>query len=106
MKEDAMPGIGQDCCSAATVSFHYVECSETRALFHVRRELLQKPNMSDEELRSLIKKEWPSTGEGLGFYSRHVPGDEETEAWTDLVVVLRKITPANQAIKEANSAMC
>ena len=38
---------GEDCCSGNTISFHYVEYMETRALYQIRKSLLQVPDMTD-----------------------------------------------------------
>jgi hypothetical protein len=83
---------GEDCCSKETVSFHYVEHTETRALFSTREALLENPHMSDYELKSLMLKEWPTTKAQLGGYSRGLPHKEQDQDWRELLAVIRKIS--------------
>jgi hypothetical protein len=83
---------GEDCCSKDTISFHYVEHMETKALFSTREALLDNPQMSDHKLRSYMITEWPSTFTQLGGYSRGLPNSERQEDWTELLAVIRKIS--------------
>jgi hypothetical protein len=81
---------GQDCCSKDTISFHYVESLETKALFSTRQALLVNPHMSDHELQSYMIATWPHDKVDLGFYSRGLPDDEGS--WRDLLATVRKIS--------------
>jgi hypothetical protein len=84
---------GSDCCSRETVSFHYVEWMENKCLFEVRKALLQKPDMGDEELQQLILKTYPHEWKELGGYSRLLPQvDEDTESWAAFLTVFRKLS--------------
>jgi hypothetical protein len=49
----------RDCCSAETMSFHSVEFLENLALFQIRKALLQKPQMSDDDLKDMFIEKWP-----------------------------------------------
>lgn len=89
---EAVP-TGQDCCSKTTVSFHYVEAAEARALFSVRQSLLRHPQMSDRELTSVVQADWPKTKKEIGHYSRGLPSvDNDAEGWQKLLKVLRMIS--------------
>jgi hypothetical protein len=85
---------GVDCCSMDTISFHYVEWKESKALFAIRGELLANPHLSDHELKSMLLKEWPSKDrpKEIGAYSQPLPSDDDVEAWQALLAVLRKIS--------------
>ena len=83
---------GPDCCSKETISFHYVEAKENLALFTVRQELLREPTMTDEQLKSLVLKEWPSEWDDIGGYSRGLPHESDTDNWAALLTTLRKIS--------------
>jgi hypothetical protein len=83
---------GPDCCSADTVSFHYVEYKESRALFAVRNALLRNRYMSDKDLMHLMLELWPSEHKEIGGYSRGLPGDRNKQAWSDLLKTIRKIS--------------
>lgn len=83
---------GPDCCSSETVSFHYIEYSETRALFAVRNALLKKKHMSDQELKDLMIELWPTDRKDIGGYSRGLPREENKEAWSVLLQTIRKIS--------------
>jgi hypothetical protein len=85
---------GVDCCSMDTVSFHYVEWKESKALFAIMGELLANPHLSDYELKSMLLKEWPSKDrpKDIGVYSRALPSEDDEEAWQALLAVLRKIS--------------
>ena len=50
---------GADCCSQDSVTFHYVEYKETKALFSVRDKLLKNPKMNDHDLKTLMVSKWP-----------------------------------------------
>jgi len=83
---------GVDCCSEDSISFHYVEHSETRALHHVRQALLENPYMSDHELKSLVLQQWPVGMKDLGGYSRVLPKENNKEEWAPILTVLRNIS--------------
>jgi hypothetical protein len=83
---------GVDCCAQDTISFHYVEYVEQRALFAIREALLRNPKMSDHELKSIMIKEWPNTQKEVGGYSRALPKESDKEKWDPLLQVMRKIS--------------
>jgi len=83
---------GEHCCSKETISFHYVEYSEAKALFHVRQELLDRPSITDAELKEIVIKEWPKDWKLLGGYSKPLPKDEDQTSWAALITVLRNIS--------------
>ena len=82
---------GEDCCSNNTISFHYVEHLETRALFATRKALLENPDMKDEELKTLMIQEWPTKQEDIGGWSRGLP-DAKSDVWPNLLTVMRKVS--------------
>lgn len=84
--------MGQDCCSADTVSFHYVEYKECRALFTIRAALIANPSMNEDSLKHLFHQHWPSDSKEVGGYSRMLPDDSDTSGWADLMMVTRKIS--------------
>jgi len=79
---------GDDCCSDNTVSFHYVEHLESRALFATRKALLDNPDMADEELKAMMIQLWPVN---VGGYSRRLP-DATSKVWPTLLRVMRKVS--------------
>lgn len=83
---------GPDCCSADTISFHYVEWKESLALFAVREDLLKNPHLSDHELKSIILAEWPKSQKDIGGYSRGLPTENDKKGWQDLMTTIRKIS--------------
>lgn len=83
---------GEDCCSKETVSFHYVEFKETRALFAARQEILKDPTMSDQALQEMMLREWPTDWGELGGYSRRLPDKDSNSEWKPLLAVMRKIS--------------
>jgi hypothetical protein len=83
---------GVDCCAQDTISFHYVEYMEQRALFATREALLKHPKMSDHELKNTMMTEWPSTQKEVGGYSRGLPKESEKEMWDSLLQVMRSIS--------------
>jgi hypothetical protein len=83
---------GEDCCSKTSISFHYVEHMEAKALFAIRQSLLSHPKMSDHDLKSMINNEWPKEFKDLGGYSRGLPKDDDVEGWRSLLAVIRKIS--------------
>lgn len=117
---------GSDCCSENSISFHYVESKECRALYTIRKallqsqqqqqysritnshKLLQQPRisgsssstntLSDEELKELIIKHWPTTPQDIGAYSRPLPqASTDPNGWSDLIATIRKISnPRNE----------
>lgn len=82
---------GVDCCSEDTISFHYVENLEARALFNARHGLLENPDMTDHDLKAMMIRDWPTSKEELGFYSHRLP-DEKGNEWELLLTVMRKIS--------------
>lgn len=85
---------GVDCCSADTISFHYVEYVESRALFAVRQALLKNPHMDDHELKSLMLTKWPKDSKEIGGYSRGLPKENDSfeKDWEPLLQVMRKMS--------------
>jgi hypothetical protein len=83
---------GVDCCSQDTVSFHYVEYMESRALFATREALLKNPHMTDHELKAIMMTEWPRDNKDIGGYSRGLPNESDEEGWKPLLQVMRKIS--------------
>lgn len=86
---------GEDCCSSDTISFHYVEWRESKALFAIQEQLLQNPRLSDHELKFAMQKEWPSSNSEIGFYSKGLPSDSDKEGWQSLLSTIRKISTRN-----------
>ncbi|CAB9515966.1 acetylgalactosamine 3-beta-galactosyltransferase 1 [Seminavis robusta] len=83
---------GEDCCAKSTVTFHYVEHAEARALFATRERLLANPHLTDKELMSLMMKEWPKNQKEIGAYSRPLPDSKNEKGWKALLRTVRKIT--------------
>ena len=84
---------GADCCAAETISFHYVEHREAVALFATREALLTHPQMSDAELKHLMRVEWPTDPHELGFYSQALPHEtDDPEGWQQLLRTIRNIS--------------
>lgn len=90
---------GPECCSVRTITFHYVEHAETRALFRTLRTLREDPSLrngddGDDKLRKLVRSAWPNNGDKgwIGGYSAPLPKDDDEETWTSLVAVLRKLS--------------
>jgi hypothetical protein len=83
---------GTDCCSSETMSFHYVEHSEARALFHTREAILENPHLSDHDIKSIMIREWPKEKKEIGFYSQGLPSEEDQAAWNSLISVIRRIS--------------
>ena len=86
-----MPLKGVDCCSPNTVSFHYGESKETRALYEVRGLLKSNAIITDEDLKEKMISLWPQ-GKDLGRFSHGLPQDSETDDWDNLIAVLRRIS--------------
>eukprot|EP00980_Cylindrotheca_fusiformis_P031610 scaffold26676_cov137-Cylindrotheca_fusiformis.AAC.8 len=86
---------GMGCCAEDTISFHYVEHIESRALFATRKSLLTNARMTDQELKSLMIAEWPRKREQIGFYSLGLPKAEDNDAWEPLLEVTRRISQRN-----------
>jgi hypothetical protein len=83
---------GEDCCSMDTISFHYVEYMEARALFSTREVLLKNPQMDNQELKDFMLREWPISRDQIGYYSKGLPKAKDEEGWTALLEVVRKIS--------------
>lgn len=84
---------GSMCCSPFTVSFHYVEYPEARALFLIRQKMREKPLFRDE-VEKLIIEHWPDGKEKgkIGGYARELPDRKNDPYWDELVDLLIKIT--------------
>ena len=85
-----LSGVG--CCAPTTISFHYVEYMESRALFATREALLHDPTLSDHKLKALMIAEWPQKSHEIGGYSRRLPNEHDEEQWKSLLDVMRKIS--------------
>ena len=83
-------GVLNECCSAETVSFHYVEHSETTALTRVLNDVRGNPKMTDEDLGSLMADIWPKGFRNLGGYSHGLP-PEKSEQWNSMLTIVRRI---------------
>lgn len=83
---------GPDCCSKETISFHYVEAKEQKALFAVRGMLLKSMHTSDKELKDFVIQHWPADKKELGFYSHALPKIDDDIRWSWLLKTLRKIS--------------
>lgn len=83
---------GPDCCAAETVSFHYVERYENRALFAIRVQLRNDPHMTDQELQSIMMEQWPTQFSEIGGYSRGLPKVDDIKGWSQLMATVRKIS--------------
>ena len=83
-------GVLNECCSAETVSFHYVEHSETTALTRVLNDVRENPKMTDEDLGSLMADIWPKGFRNLGGYSHGLP-PEKSEQWNSMLTIVRRI---------------
>lgn len=83
---------GEECCAADTISFHYVEYKESRALFATRAALLKNPHMTDHEIKAVMMAEWPKENKEIGGYSRGIPKDKDANGWKPLIEVIRKIS--------------
>eukprot|EP00536_Pseudo-nitzschia_multiseries_P016377 jgi/Psemu1/221152/e_gw1.1096.1.1 len=83
---------GPDCCAQDTISFHYVEFMESKALFATREALLENPHLTDHELKALMIAEWPVDRKEVGFYSKELPKEDDQEGWEPLLEVVRKMS--------------
>lgn len=83
---------GIDCCAADTISFHYVEYKESRALFATREALLKNPHLTDHQIKSLMIAEWPRDYKEIGGYSQGLPKEDDKEGWSELIQVVRKMS--------------
>lgn len=83
---------GEDCCSMDTISFHYVEWKESKALFAIQGQLLDNPHLSDREVKLMMQAAWPTNKDDIGFYSRGLPKDSDTAGWHSLIATVRKIS--------------
>ena len=86
---------GTDCCSEDTISFHYVECLESRALFATREALLENPHLTDHELKNLMMAKWPTKANEVGGYSRGLPSESDSRGWEPLLMVVRNISSSH-----------
>jgi hypothetical protein len=83
---------GEDCCAKRTISFHYVEYKECRALYATRGALLENPKMTDKQLQELMAQVWPKEFKEIGGYSRGLPKASDQNGWKELLAVIRKIS--------------
>lgn len=83
---------GEACCAKETITFHYVEALEAKALFHIRQQVLNQPHISNAELKATMINKWPSEQSALGPYSRPLPDQGDTDSWRVLLIVLRWIS--------------
>jgi len=83
---------GADCCAQDTVSFHYVEFMESKALFATREALLENPHLTDLELKRVMVDEWPRKADEVGGYSRKLPNEDDRDGWKSLLKTMRKIS--------------
>ena len=83
---------GEDCCSMDSVSFHYLEAKETRAMYRARQFLVRNPRIPDSELRSHMSSLWPVDRKEAGFYSSPLPDESDESDWHALLKVMRKIS--------------
>ena len=83
---------GADCCAQDTISFHYVEYMESRALFATREALLKNPHLSDHELKSTMIAEWPRQQKDVGGYSRGLPKESDKKGWEPILKLMRKMS--------------
>ncbi len=86
---------GVDCCSAETISFHYVEYRESIALFATREAILKNPHIADHDIKAIMLAEWPREHKEIGGYSRGLPSESDTETWKALIQVIRKMSSRN-----------
>ena len=86
-----------DSCSIDTISFHYVECHETKALYYIRQYLINRPSLSDKDLKRIIQNKWPDNKENgwIGGYAKPLPRDDDIENWNAIVKTFRKISNSN-----------
>lgn len=82
---------GGKCCSAKTVSFHYVEAGESVAFWETMQKINQSRSMSDADIKELMNKVWPRDREGLGGYAHGLPSPRMA-IWNDIAQVVRKIS--------------
>lgn len=80
---------GSDCCASDSISFHYVEYGETRALFEIRQQLVRNPEMADGDLNELLEQQWPR--HDLGAYSMSLP-TQDGHMMEQFKAVLRKMS--------------
>lgn len=83
---------GTDCCSSKSMSFHYVDHLESRALFRVREALVKNPHLTDHELKALMIRDWPKGFKNLGGYSQPLPPEKNHEGWKAMLGVVRRIS--------------
>lgn len=82
---------GEMCCSSDTVSFHYVEYAETRALWATLQMVRSNPDVDDEMLQQYMITHFPQDKKDIGAYAYHLPAVEESDTWFDLLKVVRNI---------------
>lgn len=83
---------GEDCCSNDSISFHYVESNECKALFAVQNRLLEKPQTIDADLKDFMIQVWPTDRKEIGFYSHGLPESTNEVLWSPLLKTIRKMS--------------
>ena len=84
--------VGSDCCATDSISFHYVEAMECKALFAVQQALLDRPEISDTELQTKMEQNWPTDAHDIGGYSRPLPNSKNPSEWQKLLRTIRNIS--------------
>ena len=84
--------VGTDCCAKDSVSFHYVEAMECKGLHAVQQALLDRPQMSDAELQTMMEQNWPTDVRDVGGYSRKLPKAVNQSEWAKLLTTIRNIS--------------
>jgi hypothetical protein len=91
---------GGECCSSESISFHYVEYAEARALHSILHSLLQNP-LDDWELQQALRRRWPT--KDLGGYSKPLP---EGDSVKQVLEVLRKIAMPSTSQNDHDAEIC
>lgn len=88
---------GPECCSKDTISFHYVEAKEHKALFAVRNIILKSKHISDAQLKEVMIQHWPAGKKELGHYSHGLPKVDDDVRWSWLLKTIRKLSTVETA---------
>lgn len=83
---------GEDCCSMDSISFHYIEAKEARAMYKTRQFLLRNPRIPELDLKYRMASLWPADHKEAGFYSAALPEENDHQNWRALLKVMRKIS--------------
>ena len=84
---------GEDCCSPNSVSFHYVEHAETRALWATLEQVSKNPGISDLHLQQYMVEQWPKAKSDIGGYAHNLPPMHKKDVWSNLLQVVKNIAP-------------